>query len=199
LAELNRLDWSAVDLDRRIIEVRAGQAKTASRRIIPISDNLAAWLTPLERRGRVVKTPDLHNQVTALARALDLEWPRNVLRHSFISYRIAKVKSADQVALEAGNSPSIIFKHYRELATEDQADEWFGILPKPGKWQNTITYNRLTRKVSPQAFALHSWDVGESTRLSRDSSAGISRDRDTRGDRQCQMSKRCWKSGSPGA
>jgi hypothetical protein len=38
-----------------------------------------------------------------------------VLRHSFISYRIATVKSADQVALEAGNSPSIIFKHYREL------------------------------------------------------------------------------------
>jgi hypothetical protein len=36
-------------------------------------------------------------------------------------YRIATVKSADQVALEAGNSPSVIFKNYRELATEDQA------------------------------------------------------------------------------
>jgi len=43
---------------------------------------------------------------------------RNVLRHSFISYRIATVKSADQVALEAGNSLSIIFKHCRELTTE---------------------------------------------------------------------------------
>jgi len=38
---------------------------------------------------------------------MKIEWPRNVLRHSFISYRIATVKSADQVALEAGNSPSI--------------------------------------------------------------------------------------------
>jgi integrase len=148
MAELNRLDWTAIDLDRRFIEVRAGQAKTASRRIIPISDNLAAWLTPLDRRGKVVKMPDLHNHVTALARALELDWPRNVLRHSFISYRIAKMKSADQVALEAGNSPSIIFKHYRELTTEDQADEWFGILPKPGQWENTISYNRQTRKVT---------------------------------------------------
>jgi len=45
---VNRLDWKTVDLDRKIIEVRAGQAKTASRRVIPISDNLAAWLTPLD-------------------------------------------------------------------------------------------------------------------------------------------------------
>jgi integrase len=30
-AELARLDWNAVDLDRRLIEIRAGQAKTASR------------------------------------------------------------------------------------------------------------------------------------------------------------------------
>ena len=58
------------------------------------------------------------------------------------------MKSADQVALDAGNSPAIIFKHYRELATEEQADEWFGILPKPGQWENTFTYNRLTRTVT---------------------------------------------------
>jgi len=37
------------------------------------------------------------------------------------------VKSADQVALEAGNSPAIIFRHYRELTTEETAKEWFGI------------------------------------------------------------------------
>ncbi|MCF7675964.1 MAG: tyrosine-type recombinase/integrase [Akkermansiaceae bacterium] len=148
MAELNRLDWSAVDLERGHIELRAGQAKTASRRIIPITDNLRAWIEPLPRTGKVVRTARLRREVTALARALNLEWPRNVLRHSFISYRIAKVKSADQVALEAGNSAAIIFKHYRELATEEQADKWFGILPKPGQWENTITYNRLTRTVA---------------------------------------------------
>ena len=51
-AELSRLDWSAVDLERRLIQLRAGQAKTASRRIVPISDNLAVWLEPLEREGQ---------------------------------------------------------------------------------------------------------------------------------------------------
>ena len=70
MAELNRLDWSAVDLERGIIELRAGQAKTASRRIIPITDNLRAWLEPLPRKGKVVKHTLLHREVTALARAL---------------------------------------------------------------------------------------------------------------------------------
>jgi hypothetical protein len=40
-------------------------------------------------------------------------WRHNALRHSFCSYRLADVKSAAQVALEAANSPQMIFQHYR--------------------------------------------------------------------------------------
>jgi hypothetical protein len=54
VAELSRLNWTSVDLERRIIVIRAGEAKTASRRVVPITDNLAAWLAPLERNGKVV-------------------------------------------------------------------------------------------------------------------------------------------------
>jgi integrase len=130
-AEIARLDWSAVDLKRKIIHLRADQAKTASRRIIPVSDNLRAWLLPRVGNGRVVPNAEMQKKVAPLAMILGFEWPNNVLRHSFISYRIAIVKSAEQVALEAGNSPTIIFKHYRELTTEEQANEWFGIFPLP--------------------------------------------------------------------
>jgi integrase len=137
-AELSRLVWSAVDLDRRIIEVPKGQAKTASRRVIPITENLAAWLEPLERKGKVVPLKNIRVDMAALARALKIEWPHNVLRHTYISYRIATVKSANQVALEAGNSPDIIFEHYRELTTEKIANEWFRIQPKDGQSKNTF-------------------------------------------------------------
>lgn len=148
MAELARLHWNAVDLERGMIEVRAGQAKTASRRIIPISDNLRQWLEPLPRQGTVAADPDLYRQVTALAKKLDIKWPRNVLRHSYISYRIAEVKSAEQVALEAGNSPAIIFKHYRELATADEAKAWFSILPKAGQFdQDLVRWNRRLQKI----------------------------------------------------
>ena len=85
--------------------------------------------------------------MSRLSRALGIGWPQNVLRHSFISYRIAIVQSADQVALEAGNSASIIFKHYRELTTPEVAEKWFAILPKHGQWENTLRYDRKKRRV----------------------------------------------------
>src|SRR5262249_21577987 len=42
-AEIERLDWQDIDLKSRHIIVAASKAKTASRRIVPIHDNLAAW------------------------------------------------------------------------------------------------------------------------------------------------------------
>jgi len=50
-------------------------------------------------------------------------------------------------ALEAGNSASIIFKHYRELTTPEVAEKWFSILPKDGQWENTLRYDRKKRRV----------------------------------------------------
>jgi len=50
--------------------------------------------------------------------AAKVEWKRNGLRHSFISYRLANIKNVHQVSLEAGNSPQMVFAHYRQLVTE---------------------------------------------------------------------------------
>ena len=58
-----------------------------------------------------------------------LKWKHNALRHSFISYRVAETQNVAQVALEAGNRPQMIFKHYRELVRPAEAKAWFGIVP----------------------------------------------------------------------
>jgi len=53
-AELMRLDWQAVKLDRQHTEIKASNAKTASRRIVPILPNLAAWLkTSVKKSGDI--------------------------------------------------------------------------------------------------------------------------------------------------
>ena len=39
--------------------------------------------------------------------------------------------------MEAGNSPDMIFKHYRELVTEKEADAWFGVTPDAVKAAKT--------------------------------------------------------------
>lgn len=136
-AELKRLDWSAVNIERRSIEVRATQAKTAARRLIPISDNLAAWLAPMVTKGLVIPNLRVRDEATTLAKDLGIGWPKNVLRHSCISYRVALTGDVPRTALESGNTPAIIFRHYRALVDEEAAKAWFGIMP-PEDWAERV-------------------------------------------------------------
>jgi hypothetical protein len=59
----------------------------------------------------------------------------------------AKVDTVSSVMDDPGNSPSIIFKNYWELTTEEQADKWFGIVPKEGQWENAFKWDRRARVV----------------------------------------------------
>ena len=134
-SELGRLDWRAVDLDSGFIRIEAKIAKTATRRLIPIPDNLRAWLEPIAKsQGPINPSTDdrglNHRLVRGPARSAQVAWVKNGLRHSFCSYRLAQTNNAAQVALEAGNSPTMIFRHYRELVTPAQAEAWFSIQPK---------------------------------------------------------------------
>jgi len=142
-AELQRLDWADVDLEQRHIEITAAKAKTASRRLVPITDNLMEWLTPyVQKEGRVTGFENVAKQILWLTddvnaarkqqdpAAPKFVWKRNALRHSFVSYRLAAIKDTAQVALEAGNSPAMVFNHYRQLVTDKEAAIWFSIVPK---------------------------------------------------------------------
>jgi hypothetical protein len=52
------------------------------------------------------------------------------MRHTFISFFVAKYRSMGEAALQAGNSESIIRKHYLDLKTPSEAENFFGIVPK---------------------------------------------------------------------
>ena len=131
-AEAERLEWSNVDLAGGFIHVASDKAKTRSRRLVPIQPNLSAWLAPYAgQMGKVWKHgPSLIRAArAATVEAARVPWKDNGLRHSFISYRLADTQDAARVALEAGNSPGVVFKHYRELVKPDAAKAWFSITP----------------------------------------------------------------------
>lgn len=133
VTEIERLDWRDVDMASGFIHVGADKAKTRSRRLVPILPNLAQWLKRLAKReGKVWKgTPDsLRDDRAETVKAASVVWKDNALRHSFISYRLADIQNAAQVALEAGNSPQMVFKHYRELVKPSAAKAWFAIAPE---------------------------------------------------------------------
>ena len=129
-AEMERLDWAEVDLDGGNIEVKSAKSKTGSRRLIPISDNLAAWILPLARRNGAVAPVALRDRLDAAkARAGFKTWPANAMRHSYASYRLADCHDAARVSLEMGNSPQMIFAHYRELVKPKDTARYWQIRP----------------------------------------------------------------------
>jgi integrase len=162
--EIERLDWSEVHLTgpERFIEVKASKAKTASRRIVPITDNLAQWLAPFaQASGPVVVYGRNDKQLyQVIAPRAGVEWKRNGLRHSFISYRLAVVKDVGQVSLEAGNSPQMVFRHYRQLVTQSAAAEWFAILPPKRDGADIIPMPTTSAAVETATGAQHCQTIG---------------------------------------
>ena len=141
-AELFRLTWKDVERRNGHIEIAAGKAKTASRRLIPVCENLEQWIRQAARQGERVwpaTASEYYSQKARAANAAGIDWKANGLRHSFITYRLAQTKDVAEVGLEAGNSATMIFRHYRELATEAEAKEWFGILP-PRRGENVVQF-----------------------------------------------------------
>ncbi|MBM3841533.1 MAG: hypothetical protein FJ398_27040 [Verrucomicrobia bacterium] len=140
-AEILRLDWKEVNLERRFVEIKAVNAKTAARRLVPLCDAAIAWLAPYTQpEGRLAYFSEENKFYEAIVSAVNrarkkagnktaFKWKRNGLRHSFCSYRLALTHDAAKTALEAGNSPTMIFRHYRELVTEDEARAWFSVTP----------------------------------------------------------------------
>ena len=144
--EILRVDWSDVERRPGFIEVAASKSKTQTRRLVPISDNLTRWLAIAPRNAERVWQHSKAYFFEAIRNAASdakLKWKQNALRHSFISYRLAEIQDVNRVALEAGNSPQMIFRHYRELATPEQARTWFAIMPDRAR--NIVPLARQTR------------------------------------------------------
>jgi len=141
-AEIARLNWQDIDLEEGFIEVKAENAKTETRRIVPLKANLKAFLAPLAKKtGKVVPlvntvkqllktatdTGDDENEIEAM------EWKHNALRHTFISARVAESGDVPRVADEAGNSPQVIRTNYLKRMRPAAAAEWFAIKPQEVK------------------------------------------------------------------
>lgn len=141
-AEIAKLDWSEVNLKTGFIEVKATKAKSKRRRLVPISENLNAWLQPLARLSGPVALTEMRMRTrfdaSRIAAGIQ-EWPANALRHSFASYHYALHQDAAKTAAQLGHSDTeILFQHYRELVTPTAAQTFFAILPTSKQPHNVI-------------------------------------------------------------
>jgi len=123
-AELSRLQ--EYHIRERYIEVPSCIAKTRSRRLVSIGPALRAFL---DFGGRLPLVSE-QKRLKRVRLAAGVPWLRNVARHSFVSYHLANSGSAARTALEAGHAEPIMFRHYAELVTPEDAAAFWAIRPK---------------------------------------------------------------------
>ena len=125
--EIFKLQPEHIRLDTGVILIEPEVSKVRMKRNVTIPANLAAWLTayPISRFPIIPK--NLQHQRARIAEKFGLS--HDIMRHTFISMHVAKYRSMGEAALQAGNSESIIRKHYLDLKTPAEAEQFFGIMP----------------------------------------------------------------------
>lgn len=128
-SEVMRLRREHIQIDRGFIEVHA-TGKTRRRRLVSIKPNLKAWLA----QAPEVWTP-APSRIRARWRVIreaagwsSTAWPRDGMRHSFVSYHYA-LHGETETAMQAGHSAAVLHQHYRELVTREDGESFFAIRP----------------------------------------------------------------------
>lgn len=128
------LDWCNVNLAERFIRVLAETSKTRKSRLVEIPENLMVWLVKHYRaKGQVAPSPiTLRRHRADAMREIGLEeWPVDVARHCYATYHFAQHQNRDKLAAQMGHTgkSDILEKHYRGLATAEEAARFWKIVP----------------------------------------------------------------------
>ena len=140
--------WSAVDPEAKIIRIPAANAKTRRARILEdLPPSLWRFLVPPTDRHLPV-SPSRPLQIIRRAQiALGYTtprghrlkpWPHDGTRHSFATYHLARYADPGKTSLLLGHegNPSLLYRHYRGLATRAEALEYFDPPTEPPQGSN---------------------------------------------------------------
>lgn len=124
------LVWGNILWAKKKVDIPAKVSKTRRRRFVPLSDVAMVFLRDRQDEPANARIcPLARSPSDVWAKAAGVAWKPDALRHSYASYRLALTQDMAALALELGNSPSMIFRHYLDLKHEDEAREWFAIRP----------------------------------------------------------------------
>jgi integrase len=136
-SEIRTLDWNDIDFADALITVRS--TKTGKKRFVTMRPNLIKLLRPHRKRIGKVVAPDNFRKQKAddkAAAGLKDSWTTNCMRHSFGSYWLAQFNDINALALQMGNSPTVIENHYKRAVKPKEAHRFWAISPASRKVQN---------------------------------------------------------------
>ncbi|MGH8019196.1 MAG: hypothetical protein ACREIA_13060 [Opitutaceae bacterium] len=149
--EILKLRPEDIRLDTGVIHIEPEVSKVRMKRNVTIQPNLAAWLRAYPLAEFPLIPRNIQDRRAAIAKRFNLS--HDIMRHTFISMFVAKFRSMGEAALQAGNSESIIRKHYLDLKTKEEAEEFFSIMPKR-RAVSAPTHAKLDQRLQPTPVAI---------------------------------------------
>lgn len=148
VGERDGLLWSDIDFEQRHIRIRVEVAgKLAEARYITFTEKpgtgltkelvetmwatLCLWIEPHRKKSGPVCFRKCQRLVSPEIRKAKLitKWPKDGLRHTWISSLLALGVSRDTIAELAGNSPEVIRTNYKHPLPQKIGGEWFESAP----------------------------------------------------------------------
>jgi integrase len=142
-SEVCALDWSEVEISEKHLEVKGVKSKTRQRRLVTLQPPLVEFLK--DRRsgsGHLwpLSVDHYGDRLSQVAQKAEIQpWPHNALRHSFGSYFYALTKNENIVASEMGNSPQMVFRHYRAVVKPADCAAFWAIRPAQGSRSQRVS------------------------------------------------------------
>jgi integrase len=140
--EISRLDWSDVDLTKRVVFVSENASKTNDERFIEISDNLLAWLAPWKQEaGHIYCSRTALEDIKKKAK---VRWAQDCMRHSFGSYYLKLHTVAETMDQMGHRQVGTLFKHYRRAVRKEDAESFWRVMPKAAKADETLKFPKAS-------------------------------------------------------
>lgn len=133
--ELDRMDWSDIHWNTSEITVREEVSKIGIPRQVRMEPCLARWLIRFRKNnGPVgVKMKQFCKHMHRVCKAAGVKWTRNVMRHSYATYHLARYQSPSQTADQLGHISGgwqMLYRHYRGFGiTQEDSVRYFEIIP----------------------------------------------------------------------
>jgi integrase len=136
--ELQKLEWSDIDLNDKVVTIRPEISKTNRRRFVDLSENAKAWLQTFINRtgapsGRVVtyNESELRARRTANRKAAGIDrWIQQAMRHTYCSNWLAMHQDVNKLVLQSGHdSVDTMWRNYHKGTPKTEAEQFWAIRP----------------------------------------------------------------------
>jgi integrase len=136
--EAEQLRWEYIHFDTREIEVLAKTSKTKETRFVKMEDALIDWLLPFRKRRGLIVGQNFQKRLKAVKSEAGYgvsgkkgkPWPKDVLRHTFGTYWLARHEDRARLAEQMGNTIEVIKKHYRRAVPKAETDKFWALRPQ---------------------------------------------------------------------